>query len=26
MVTGFVLLVAGSWLFVSRLHAYYLWQ
>ena len=26
MVAGFVLLVAGSWLFVSRLHAYYLWQ
>jgi hypothetical protein len=26
MVGGFVLLVAGSWLFVSRLHAYYLWQ
>jgi len=23
---GFVLLVAGSWLYVSRLHAYYLWQ
>lgn len=26
MVLGFVLLVAGSWLFASRLHAYYLWQ
>lgn len=26
MVAGFVLLVAGSWLYVSRLHAYYLWQ
>ncbi len=26
MIVGFVLLVAGSWLFVSRLHAYYLWQ
>jgi hypothetical protein len=26
MIAGFVLLVAGSWLFVSRLHAYYLWQ
>jgi hypothetical protein len=26
MIAGFALLVAGSWLFVSRLHAYYLWQ
>jgi hypothetical protein len=26
LIAGFVLLVAGSWLFVSRLHAYYLWQ
>jgi hypothetical protein len=26
MVAGFVLLVAGSWIYVSRLHAYYLWQ
>jgi len=26
MIAGFVLLVAGSWLFVSRLHSYYLWQ
>ena len=26
MLGGFVLLVSGSWLFVSRLHAYYLWQ
>jgi hypothetical protein len=26
MVLGFALLAAGSWLFVSRLHAYYLWQ
>ena len=26
MIGGFILLVAGSWLFVSRLHAYYLWQ
>ena len=26
MLTGFALIVAGSWLFVSRLHAYYLWQ
>lgn len=26
MVAGFALLVAGSWLYVSRLHAYYLWQ
>jgi hypothetical protein len=26
MITGFALLVAGSWLFVSRLHSYYLWQ
>jgi hypothetical protein len=26
LIGGFVLLVAGSWLFVSRLHAYYLWQ
>lgn len=26
ILVGFVLLVAGSWLFVSRLHAYYLWQ
>ena len=23
---GFALLLAGAWLFVSRLHAYYLWQ
>jgi hypothetical protein len=23
---GFALIAAGSWLFVSRLHAYYLWQ
>jgi hypothetical protein len=26
IILGFVLLVAGSWLFVSRLHSYYLWQ
>ena len=26
MIAGFALLVAGSWLFVSRLYAYYLWQ
>ncbi len=26
IIAGFALLVAGSWLFVSRLHAYYLWQ
>jgi len=26
MIAGFVLLVAGSWIYVSRLHAYYLWQ
>ena len=26
IVAGFALLVVGSWLFVSRLHAYYLWQ
>jgi hypothetical protein len=26
MLAGFALLAAGSWLFVSRLHAYYLWQ
>jgi len=26
IVGGFVLLAAGSWLFVSRLHTYYLWQ
>jgi hypothetical protein len=26
IVLGFALLVAGSWLFVSRLHGYYLWQ
>ena len=26
VVTGFALLVTGSWLFISRLHAYYLWQ
>jgi hypothetical protein len=26
IVLGFALLVAGSWLFVSRLHSYYLWQ
>jgi hypothetical protein len=26
MIGGFVLLVIGSWLFVSRLHTYYLWQ
>jgi hypothetical protein len=26
MIAGFLLLVAGSWLYVSRLHAYYLWQ
>jgi hypothetical protein len=26
MLAGFLLLVAGSWLYVSRLHAYYLWQ
>ena len=26
MLGGFILLVAGSWLYVSRLHAYYLWQ
>ncbi len=26
LVAGFALLVAGTWLFVSRLHSYYLWQ
>jgi hypothetical protein len=26
LIAGFVLLVAGAWLFVSRLHSYYLWQ
>jgi hypothetical protein len=26
IVLGFAMLVAGSWLFVSRLHTYYLWQ
>jgi len=26
IVAGFALLVTGSWLFISRLHAYYLWQ
>lgn len=26
VIAGFALLVAGSWLFVSRLHSYYLWQ
>lgn len=26
LVLGFALLVSGSWLFVSRLHSYYLWQ
>ncbi len=26
LLLGFVLLVTGTWLFVSRLHAYYLWQ
>jgi hypothetical protein len=26
MIGGFALLVAGSWLYVSRLHSYYLWQ
>jgi hypothetical protein len=26
MVLGFSLLAGGSWLFVSRLHSYYLWQ
>jgi hypothetical protein len=26
IVAGFALLVVGSWLFVSRLHSYYLWQ
>ena len=26
IVLGFALMVAGSWLFVSRLHSYYLWQ
>jgi hypothetical protein len=26
IVAGFALLATGSWLFVSRLHAYYLWQ
>jgi hypothetical protein len=26
MLGGFALLTAGSWLFISRLHAYYLWQ
>lgn len=26
MLAGFFLLVLGSWLYVSRLHAYYLWQ
>jgi hypothetical protein len=26
IVAGFALLITGSWLFISRLHAYYLWQ
>jgi hypothetical protein len=26
MIVGFAFLVVGSWLFVSRLHSYYLWQ
>lgn len=26
LVAGFALLAMGSWLFISRLHAYYLWQ
>jgi hypothetical protein len=26
LVLGFALLASGSWLYVSRLHAYYLWQ
>jgi hypothetical protein len=26
MLLGFALLAAGSWVFVARLHAYYLWQ
>lgn len=26
LLMGFALLISGSWLFVSRLHAYYLWQ
>jgi hypothetical protein len=26
IVAGFALLATGSWLFISRLHAYYLWQ
>jgi hypothetical protein len=26
IVVGFALLATGSWLFISRLHAYYLWQ
>jgi len=26
MIAGFALLVVGSWLYVSRLHSYYLWQ
>ena len=26
LVAGFALLATGSWLFVSKLHAYYLWQ
>ncbi len=26
MLLGFAFLVTGTWLFVSRLHAYYLWQ
>lgn len=26
LILGFVLLVSGSWLFVSKLHSYYLWQ
>lgn len=26
LVAGFALLATGSWLFISKLHAYYLWQ
>jgi hypothetical protein len=26
IIVGFVLLAVGSWLYVSRLHSYYLWQ
>jgi len=26
IIAGFALLVTGSWLFISKLHSYYLWQ